>query len=346
MFIMALVGAFGYALANYKTLPAEQPLSLTGSENRQEDLQEDLPAHPFSIEALRERSYPGSDIAIHETLEPGRNYQRYLASYQSDGLKIYGLLTVPNGTPPPGGFPAIVFNHGSIPPAQYKTTEKYVAYVDGFARSGYVVFKIDYRGHGQSEGQSISAWYSPDYIIDVLNAAASLEKYNKVNPEKIGLWGHSMGGHLTVGAMVVSPKIKAGVIWAGLTATHDAVFDSWRNRRRPNNTTAPSNPTQWAARNPRQELVDQYGTWQENPEFWSNMAPTTFLEHLSGPIELHHGLNDERVDVRFSEDLKGRIEAAGKTAELFTYPNTDHNMSQSFGTAVTRSIKFFDKYLK
>src|SRR4030067_2115071 len=53
---------------------------------------------PFSlsIEALREGNYPGSDFVIEDTLAPGSNYQRYLVSYLSEGLKIYALLTVPN----------------------------------------------------------------------------------------------------------------------------------------------------------------------------------------------------------------------------------------------------------
>ncbi len=38
---------------------------------------------------MQQREYPGSDIAIEETLEPEVNYQRYIASYQSEGLKIY-----------------------------------------------------------------------------------------------------------------------------------------------------------------------------------------------------------------------------------------------------------------
>ena len=85
--------------------------------------------HPLSIEAQRKKEYPGSEIVIEQTLSPGSNYQKYIASYKSDGLKIYALLTVPNGPVPEGGFAAIVFNHGYIPPAEYSTTEKYVAYV-------------------------------------------------------------------------------------------------------------------------------------------------------------------------------------------------------------------------
>ena len=48
----------------------------------------------------------------------------------------------------------VIFNHGYIPPAQHRTTERYVAYVDAFARNGYIVFRSDYRGHGNSEGEA------------------------------------------------------------------------------------------------------------------------------------------------------------------------------------------------
>ena len=88
------------------------------------------PLHPLSIVAMRKRAYPGSDLVIEQTLAPGSSYSRYIASYRSEGLKIYALLTVPNGEKPATGWPVIIFNHGYIPPTQYQTTERYVAYVD------------------------------------------------------------------------------------------------------------------------------------------------------------------------------------------------------------------------
>ena len=81
-------------------------------------------------------------------------------SYLSDGLRIYGLLTVPIADKPKNGWPVVIFNHGYIPPTQYRTTERYVAYVDRFAGNGYIVFKSDYRGNGLSEGQPEGS-YSP-----------------------------------------------------------------------------------------------------------------------------------------------------------------------------------------
>ncbi len=50
----------------------------------------------------------------------------------------------------------------------HRTTERYVAYVDQLAHNGYVVFRIDYRGHDQSKGEARGAYGNPDYQTDVL----------------------------------------------------------------------------------------------------------------------------------------------------------------------------------
>ena len=139
-------------------------------------------AHPRPDEhpVYARQDYPGSDIVVERELERGANYRRYYAWYQSEGLKIYGLLTIPEGEMPEGGWPAIVFNHGYIPPDVYRTTERYIAYVDRIARAGYVVYRIDYRGHDRSKGEATGAYGSPDYTIDVLNAVASIKKHPQV----------------------------------------------------------------------------------------------------------------------------------------------------------------------
>ncbi|CUS06298.1 conserved protein of unknown function [Candidatus Promineifilum breve] len=177
------------------------------------------------IEVMRRRDYPGSAITIETVLEPGDNYDRYVASYLSDGNKIYALLTVPRGVRPVSGWPVIVFNHGYVPPDEYRTTERYVQYVDYFARSGYIVFRSDYRGHGDSEGEAGGVYSTPNYTIDVLNGLAAIRAYAEADPARVGMWGHSMGGHITLRAMVVSGDVRAGVIWGGVVGPYPDLFN-------------------------------------------------------------------------------------------------------------------------
>jgi dipeptidyl aminopeptidase/acylaminoacyl peptidase len=296
--------------------------------------------HPMSIAALRAGAYTGSPIVIEKELQRGSNYRRYYAYYLSEGLKIYALLTIPMAEPPAGGFPAIVFNHGYIPPDVYRTTERYIAYVDEIARAGYVVLRIDYRGHDASEGEATGAYGSPGYQIDVLNAVASIQQLPEVNPDKVGMWGHSMGGYLTLRAMVSSPDVKVGVIWAGVVASYEEMLYNWR--RTGSFTPSPSSRgvgwrTQW---------LETYGAPEDNPVFWDSVSATSYLADLSGPLQLHHGTNDEDVPLDFSIRLAERTRAAGEVADLYIYDGDNHNISVNFSAAMQRTIQFFDLYLK
>ena len=295
---------------------------------------------PMSILYMRAQEYPGSDIVIQSELERGSNYRRYYAWYESEGLNIYGLLTVPNGEMPEGGWPAIVFNHGYIPPDVYRTTERYIAYVDRIASSGYIVYRIDYRGHDRSEGEANGAYGSPDYTIDVLNALASLKKFPQVNPDKIGMWGHSMGGYLTLRSMVIKDDVKVGVIWAGVVASYPDLIYNWR--RTGSFTPSPSS----RGRGWRTRWIEQYGTPEENPDFWAAVSANTYVADLSGPLQLHHGTADEDVPLAFSIRLAEEVRAVGGIADLYTYDGDDHNISKYFTTAMDRTIAFFDQYLK
>src|SRR5512138_2251335 len=296
--------------------------------------------YPLQIDAMRLHDYPGSDIVIEETLDPGVNYSRYYVSYRSEGLKIYALMTVPNGEKPATGWPVIIFNHGYIPPDVYKTTERYVAYVDMIARSGYIVFRSDYRGHGNSEGEARGAYGSPDYTVDVLNAVASIKRYPDADPNRIGMWGHSMGGYITLRAMVISKDIKAGVIWGGVVASYPDLLTRWRRGPGAAATPTPS------ARSWRFSLIDQYGSPEENPAFWSSISANSYLPDISGPLQLHHSTTDEEVPLEFSELLFYQMLAVNKYVELYKYEGDNHNISKNFGTAMQRSIEFFDRFVK
>jgi len=299
--------------------------------------------HPMNILAMRQTPYPGSEIVIEETIERGVNYSRYYAWYQSEGLKIYGLLTIPDGEMPPTGWPAIVFNHGYIPPTVYRTTERYIAYVDWLARSGYIVFRIDYRGHDRSEGVARGGYGDPGYTVDVLNAVAAIKRFPQADPNRIGMWGHSMGGFLTLRAMVISPDVKAGVIWAGVVASYPDLLTRWR---RGGNPTPTAEPTPSSFRRWRSDWAEQYGSLEENPDFWNGISANAYLVDLSGPIQLHHGTADDSVPLEFSEILAQQMQQAGQYVELYTYEGDNHNISSSFDLAMTRTLDFFNRYLK
>ena len=296
--------------------------------------------HPLSIPLMRQQSYPGSDITIEETLEPGSTYNRYIASYYSEGLKIYALLTVPFGDPPSTGWPAIVFNHGYIKPELYKPTERYEKYVDALGSHGYIVFRPDYRGHGNSEGKATGGFSSPAYTIDVLNAVSSIQRYPLADPDRIGMWGHSMGGQITLRAMVITCcAIRAGVIWSGVVAPYDTIITHWHTPATPAGVTPVA--TSW-----RQGFVDTFGDASTSPAFWAEISPNTYLADISGPLQLHHATGDQVVPVDFSRLLYSEMLEAGRTVFYFEYKGDDHNISENFGLAMERTIAFFDESVK
>lgn len=293
--------------------------------------------HPLQIQAMRAQQYPGSDIVIESVLDPGVNYSRYYVSYLSEGLKIYALMTVPNGEKPSTGWPVIIFNHGYIPPREYRTTERYIAYVDEIARSGYIVFRSDYRGHDRSEGQPGGIYTGPNYSIDVLNAVASVKRYPDADPNRIGMWGHSMGGYITLRSMVVSDDIKAGVIWAGVVARYPDLFARWNPGARPSATA----PGSWVY-----SLEQEHGSVEQNPAFWDSISANAYLRDLDGPIQLHHGTGDDVVPWEFSEMLYNEMLQANQVVEFYTYDGDNHNISNYFSLAMQRTIEFFDRYVK
>jgi len=296
--------------------------------------------HPLEIDAMRAREYPSSDVVVETVLDPGANYNRYLVSYLSEGLKIYALMTIPNGEKPPTGWPVVIFNHGFIPPDVYVTTERYIAYVDLIARSGYIVFRSDYRGHGNSEGEAGGAYSRPDYTVDVLNAVASMKKHPDADPNRIGMWGHSMGGYITLRSMVTTADIKVGVIWAGVVASYPDLLTKWRRGTGSSIPPTPR-PGSW-----RLSLVQVYGSPEDNPKFWSSISANSYLADISGPVQLHHGTADTDVPLEFSESLFFQMLEANQYVELYKYDGDNHNISNYFSTAMQRTIEFFDRYLK
>ncbi len=303
------------------------------------DIQILSPFSELTIPSLRKRNYQ-SQLGELEKVASNSQYTSNVTTYQSDGLTIHGLLTVPTGTPPEGGWPAIVFVHGYIPPATYKTQEKYVAYVDYLARNGFVVFKIDLRGHGISEGSPSGAYYSPNYVIDTLNAYAALQSTSYINSKKIGLWGHSMAGNVVMRSMVVKPEIPATVIWAGAGYSYE---DLQKYRIHDLSYRPPASASPIATTS----AMDIRSRFPLSDEFWKQVAPVYFLRDVRGSIQLHHAKNDDVVSIQYSRDLNEKLNETTIPHELFEYETGGHNISGSnFNVAMKRTVEFFNFHLK
>ena len=292
---------------------------------------------------MRTRSYPGSNITIEQTLSPMPTYNRYIASYESDGLKIFALLLVPKGVKPANGWPVIVFNHGYITPELYTPDGNYIAYADAFAKNGYIVFKSNYRGNGKSEGAPTSTYYSPDYTVDDLNAIASIKKYPDANSAKIGVWGHSMGGQITLKDIVINrTDIKAAVIWGGVVGLYNDIINGWQDRV----SYQPAAEDMALRLQNLSNLEGIYGTPATNPAFWNSVDPNSYLKDITAPLQIDVGLADNQVPPDFSTGLYNRMTAAGKVVEYYEYPGANHDINQSFTLAMKRTIDFFNRHLK
>lgn len=300
-------------------------------------------SYPLAITAMQAKAYPGSDIVIEETLSAGPGYNRYIVSYQSDGLKLFGLLTVPTGVKPAAGWPVILLNHGYIPPSEYSTDQSYAGIVAPLAAAGYIVFKPDYRGHGNSPGIPYQSYVSPDYVTDSLNALASIKKYKDANPNEIGVWGHSMGGNITLHELVITHDFKAAVIMAGVVGSYSDILDWWKARVA---TGVLTTENDLQTDQLLLQMVSLHGTPQTNPGFWNAIDPTYFISNIGTPVQIQVGSADVVVPPSFSQGLTAQLQKAGKSVTYHLYPGADHNLSPDTAEAMAEAVSFFNQYLK
>lgn len=297
---------------------------------------EQVPFKELTIPYLRSRSYE-SKLSELNKYSTNSEYTSYLTSYDSDGLNINGLLTIPTQSPPQDGFPAVVFVHGYIPPAQYSTTDNYESYVDYLARQGLVIFKIDLRGHGASEGTASGAYFSGDYIIDVLNAYVALENADFVDSSRIGLWGHSMAGNVVLRSAVAQQTIPKAVIWAGAVYTYEDFYDL---RISDSSYQRPSQDSQ--RQRDRDALFETHGEFSTDSEFWQMVTATNYLDDVNTRFQIHHAENDSVVAIEYSDGLSQVFDEANIPHDYFRYSQGGHNISGSvFSIAMQRTADFF-----
>ena len=131
----------------------------------------------------------------------------------ADGTKLAATLWLPDGTPPAGGWPALVLFHGLGGSRADMNKLAQLAFLPG---DQYAVLAYDARGHGDSEG--LIGVDGPNEIGDVKAMFAWLRDRPDVSDTEIGAWGISYGGGEVWNSLV------AGVPWAAIE-----VCETWTN---------------------------------------------------------------------------------------------------------------------
>ena len=292
---------------------------------------------PFSIPSLQNRDYSESKIEIEKKVSSTKLFNSYIVSYLSDGLKNYALMNIPNSPMPKGGFPVIIVNHGYINPKTYDTVNSYKQITDYFSSNGYLVLKPDFRGNGKSEIENKPLMRFA-YPIDVINLITSVGTVREANQNNIYLWGHSMGGEVTLKVLEiigkkpeVSQKVKGAALWAPVT---DPL--KWFNHAHI--------PTLEEAKTNKYPYIDTFkimGTPEDNPELWKSVSQLSYLADVNTPIQISHGTADTTVPYQWSVELYDDLISLEKNAKFLIYQNNGHNLTESWTKAAKNTLDFF-----
>jgi len=287
------------------------------------------PLQPYTIEGLRARDYPGGAIEVRWTYTTTVSFTRYYIAYPSDDLTITGVMHVPHGE---GPFPVAVLNHGYVPPERYWSGADTLYAAEYLAERGYLTVAPDFRGWGGSEGGD--NYFRTGLVVDVLNLISSLPSLPQADPERVGMWGHSMGGGVTTKAVVVDPRIKAAVLYGPVSADDLEVFRRFGGGIPRGD---PGDPV-------RQSYVQ---TLSYDWAFLRRTSPINYLDFVTAPVQIHQGTADEVTPPRWAVAIRRALAAAGKEVEYYAYDGQGHAFQgESWTLFMERVAQFFDERLK
>ncbi len=291
------------------------------------------PMDAYTIPGLREREYPGGTLQIRAVLTTTEVFTRYYIDYPSDGLTITGIMQVPPGD---GPFPVIILNHGYIDAGMYWSGADTWRAAEYLNRRGYLTLAPDFRGWGQSDHARNYFWTGQ--VIDALNAIGSLSSVAQADPQRVGMWGHSMGGGATADAIAVDAgtdaRIKAAVISAPTNADKAA---SQRWRRTPSASLA-----YWDTK-----LEQAYRDASFDFNFLKRASPINYFKFVVAPVQIHSGTADTMCPPGWAEDIFQALRDAGKEVSYFSYPGEGHAFDgRGWEVFMGRVGDFFDRYVR
>ncbi len=306
-----------------------------------------LVSHPmaeYTIEGLRRRAYPGGTIQVRSVLTVTNSFTRYYIDYPSDELTITGVMQVPHGE---GPFPVIILNHGYIPRDNYwpgADTWNAAQYLN---RHGYLTIAPDFRSWGESD--VANSFFSTGQVIDTLNLIGSLSSVPEADPERVGMWGHSMGGGVTSKAITIDPRIKAAVLYAPVSADDAEVLTRWGTGCKggqPDGFAEECAGAEVLTNDIDEHLYQAYRSALSDPQILYQVSPINYFDTVVAPVQIHIGTADTTTPPEWSDAINRALQEAGKEIEYYPYPGQGHTFEgehwRSFMEHVTQ---FFDHHL-
>jgi len=267
------------------------------------------------------------------TTEGFRSYPWYepeVISFKArDGFDVYCRLYRPTNWHQQK--PAVIFIHGAgyLQNAHKGWSSTYFReylFHNFLIRNGYLVLEVDYRGsagYGRDCRTAIYRHMGGKDLDDIVDASNFLVKELKVNPKRIGIYGGSYGGFLTLMAMFKTPeKFNAG---AALRPVTD-----------------------WAHYHPGY-TVDILNLPQKDIEAYKQSSPIYFAEGLKGALLICHGMVDTNVHFQDTVRLVQRlIELRKENWQVAFYPVENHSFhnNSSWADEYKRIFKLFEENLK
>ena len=251
--------------------------------------------------------------------------------------EIDAWLFKPKGFDPRKKYPAIVWIHGGpIRQMRYGWHPRrgysiFHSFHQRLLQQGYVVLSINYRGgigYGTKFEQALKNKMGIDDVIDVINGGKYLQSRSYVDPERVGVWGLSYGGYMTLHALGKHP----GTFCMGINV---AGVYNWT--------------TQVEIYNFRGRFVNFFGGHpKDNAKAYAVGSPITYVKNINVPLLNLQGTSDKNVPFSQMDEIVNSMVEHGLDFEFLYYPGQVHVFQDAnvWRHAFPRIEKFFDEHLK
>ncbi|HEY9445115.1 MAG TPA: S9 family peptidase [Gemmatimonadales bacterium] len=228
-----------------------------------------------------------------------------------DGSKLPGVLLKPADFDSTRKYPLLFFVYGG--PGTTEVEDDWGGYYlwhTMLTQKGYLVATVDNRGTPAPLGRKFrKAIYGQLGVLETHDQAAAarmLRERSYVDPARIGIWGWSYGGFMSLNALFQHPELYRTAV-AVSPVTHWRLYDNVYTER-------------------------FNGLITENKAGYDRGSPLSYVDGMRGNLLLVHGGGDDNVHYQNSEMLINALVAAGKPFEMMEYPNRTHCICQGKGT--------------